>query len=84
MAEFFGTFMGKQATRKKYVQITANDIVMARGAMFAHFGDKFMTVYTEEEFARQPALYGLTELLHIHVIDHGYGSVEYKLLTNGR
>lgn len=72
--------MQKQAFKNQYITIHANNMALARAAMFDHFGDKFVTVYDEEIFAGQPLEFNLTELTAIQVIDHGHGSVEYKAL----
>lgn len=68
--KFYGTFMFKQATRKMYVEIIAPNEQRARDAMFAHFGDKFMTVYSEERFKGQVEEFGLSKLLTIMVDEH--------------
>lgn len=77
MKKYFATFMQKQAFKNHYVTIHADNKELARDAMFAHFGDKFMTVYPGEELADQVAQFDLKELAAIQVIDHGHGSVEY-------
>lgn len=79
MPMYYGTFMQKQATRNKFVAIDAPDEGMARDAMFAHFGDKFMTVYDADRFSGQAEQFNMTLLLRITVTDYGHGSVEYTL-----
>lgn len=82
MESFYGTFMGKQAFRNNYVKIVAANEVLARDAMFTHFGGKFMTVYTAEQFSGQPEQFNLTELATIYVDGGGHGSFpRYELLT---
>ncbi len=73
--------MQKQVTKNHYVEIEADNMGVARDAMFAHFGEKWVTVYTAEGFKGQVAEFGLKKLIGIQVIDHGYGSIEYKELT---
>lgn len=70
MSKFYGTFMFKQATREMYVKIIAPNEGRARDAMFAHFGVKFMTIYSEEQFAGQVEKFGLSKLLTIMVDEH--------------
>ncbi len=77
---YYATFMQKQATKNHYVLINAPDESTARAAMFAHFGDKFMTVYSEEKFEGQIENFKLKLLLAIAVIDHGHDSIEYYLI----
>lgn len=79
LKEYYFTFMFKQATKNQYVRILATSEVKARDAMFAHFGDKWMTSYTAEKFKGQPERFNLTELMSILVTDYG-SSVEYKLI----
>ncbi len=80
--KYYGTFMQKQAFSKYYVTIMADSIELARGAMFAHFGDKFMTVYDEDNFKGQSEKFELKNLITIEVINHGHGSIEYKEINN--
>lgn len=80
--KFFATFMQKQAFKSHYVEIWAKDIGLARDAMFEHFGDKFMTIYNEEQFKTQPIDYNLEKLCVINAIDHE-SSKEYQLLAVG-
>lgn len=80
MKYFYGTFMQKQATRNHYVKIIAPNEALARQCMFTHFGEKFMTVYSNAEFEGQAEKFNLTELLNILVTDHGHGSIEYTIL----
>ena len=61
----------KQAFKKLYVTIIAENMELAREAMFEHFGDKFMTVYAEDDFADQPMRYDLLEMCKIEVTDFG-------------
>ena len=77
---YYATFMQKQAFKGKYVTILADTIGDARECMFAHFGEKFMTVYPSEKFKNQPDDYNLTPLCEIKVIDHGHNNMEYILL----
>lgn len=69
---FYATFMQKQATKNKYVMITAENMDFAREAMFEHFGGKFMTVYDEPEFLPQVDRFGLSMLCRIAVVNHGH------------
>ncbi len=80
MAIFYATFMQKQAFKRKYVKIEAQNRWQARDAMFAHFGDRFMTVYEEDGFNEQVVKYNLKQLCEIEVINHGteeHPNVEY-------
>lgn len=79
MAKFYGTFMQKQATKNHYVEFDADNESLARNAMFAHFGDKFMTVYTAKDFDGQVEQFNLKKLIGIQVIVYGHDSVEYKV-----
>lgn len=83
LQEFYVTFMQKQAFKNKYVRIMATNGSEARDAMFAHFGDKWMTSYEGSAFEGQIERFGLEELCCILVVNHGtkeYPSIEYKLL----
>lgn len=81
MPKFYGTFMQKQATKNHYVEIEADNMGLAREAMFAHFGSCWMTAYTVEKFEGQVEMFGLKKLIGIQVIDHGHGSIEYRELV---
>lgn len=70
---FYATFMQKQAFKSKFVKIEAPTYEAAREAMAEHFGMKYMTVYSYEEFLPQIERYGLSELLTIKVTDYGCG-----------
>lgn len=73
--------MQKQAFKGHYIVIEADSAELAREAMFNHFGEKFVTLYTEERFEGQVEEYGLKEMKPgIKVIDHGYGCIEYKAI----
>lgn len=77
---YYFTFMNKQSFKKKYVRINAANEGEAREAMFAHFGDKWMTSYTEDKFEGQAERWGLTELCWILCVNHGtseHPSMEY-------
>ena len=81
MSHYFGTFMLKQAFKGHYIVIEADNAELAHEAMFNHFGEKFVTLYTVEIFEGQVEKYNLKEMKPgIKVIDHGYGCVEYKAL----
>lgn len=80
MYNYYYTFMQKQATKRAFVKITAENEGQSREAMFAHFGDKFMTGYSEKMFEGQQEEFGLWQLLHIKVVNHGtpeHPSLEY-------
>ena len=62
--------MQKQAFKNHYVEIQADNMMLARQAMFDHFGDKFVTVYDEKTFEGQADEFGLKCLVTIQVIDH--------------
>ena len=69
---FYATFMQKQATKNKYVMITAENMEHAREAMHEHFGDKWTTVYDEPEFLPQVDRFGLTMLCRIVATNYGH------------
>lgn len=71
MTKFYFTFMFKQAFKNLYVEIIAGNEALARNAMHEHFGDKWMTNYTWEQFEPQIDRFGLTKLCSITAIDHG-------------
>lgn len=77
MPKFYGTFMQKQATKNHYAEIDADNAALARDAMFAHFGENFMTVYTAEKFNGQVDRFGLKKLIGIQVYNH-HSSIEYR------
>lgn len=90
MVRFYGTFMQKQAFKNHYVEFVVLDSAagipnpaspesIAREAMFAHFGDKFMTVYSEKEFDGQIERFNLRSLCKIQCKDFG-SSTEYRIL----
>lgn len=83
MKVFYATFMQKQAFKQMYVEISAHDENMAREVMFAHFGNRFFSVYSEDQFSGQREAYGLRLLCHIQAIDHG-SSVEYVFLGGAK
>ena len=76
---FYGTFMQRQAFKNNFVTLIAKNRELARQAMFEHFGDKFFTVYSTDEFVDVPEQYGLTPLCEIRVVDDG-SSIQYFLL----
>lgn len=78
MNTYYATFMQKQAFKNHYIKIEADSMEIARETMFAHFGDKFMTVYPEEKFEGQAEEYNLHELCSIKTIVWPHnGSHEY-------
>lgn len=78
VTKHYFTFMNKQAFKNKYVCITAENTALARNAMHEHFGDKWMTNYSWEDFEPQIERFGLSLLCNIIAIDHG-SSMEYIL-----
>lgn len=80
MKKFYGTFMQKQATKDRYVEVQADTYELAHNAMSDHFGAKWAFLYSEQDFAGQAEAHGLRKLMTIHVTDYGHGSIEYRLL----
>lgn len=79
MAEYYFTFMQKQAFRNHYVEIVADDAGLARQAMAHHFGDKWAFQYSDpEDFNKQVLMFNLKKLARISVIDHG-SSFQYVM-----
>lgn len=68
MKPFFFTFGSNHCDNNgcslghKFVKIEADDELSAREIMWKARGEKWAFSYTEEEFAPQPSLYGLTEV----------------------
>lgn len=79
MADFYATFMQKQAFKNMYVEIVADNESFARQAMFDHFGGKFFTVYPEEKFTNVISDFNLVRLCRIYVINHAAEGQEPNL-----
>lgn len=76
---FYITFMQKQAFKRSYVEIIADNEEQARQCAFDHFGDKFFTSYSDDEAMQEQVLeFNLKRLALIRVTDYG-SSVEYTL-----
>lgn len=71
---FYGTFMQKQVFKNHYCKIRAKDEAAARAFMFAHFAEKFFTVYSEDEFNKSRSKHGLQLqlLIDVDVTDNGF------------